>query len=396
MPLPEEARNRTDEALRAVARADANDLLNRDLDVLIEEFVVPFGRATLRWDGVTMTEPASANVPMQDGFGRQISRPMATSTFKVPVVGDALLPTYRSHSGAPMGGGLPGTVRDDVIEFAWIGELDASPDSLRAWLEQRRKIVEAFLANNNGDVEPLNRRMRDDVRAAIERRRRAELDRRNLGARLPFPVERSAHATRPVAVQRKQVRLQRTAPAPVFTPEPALDDEQYEDILGDCISMATVFERTPSIERMEEEAIRNLFLGMLNTNYTSRVAGELFNGVGKTDICIRAEDRNVFIGECKFYDGPKTVANAIDQLLSYLVWRDTKAALLLFVRGSNFTQAVERAVAAVRSHPQCQRQVRAAEPGRRSDYVFTRVDDLDRAIRLALLPFALRPPKATP
>lgn len=191
-------------------------------------------------------------------------------------------------------------------------------------------------------------------------------------------------------MQRKQVRLQRSAPAPTFAPEPALDEAVYGDILADCINMATVFERTPSVEKMGEEEIRNLFLGMLNTNYTGQVAGELFNGAGKTDICIRDHDRNVFIGECKLYHGPKAVTDAIDQMLSYLVWRDTKAALLLFVRAGNFTQAVERAVEAVRSHPQCQRTVPAQDPTRRSDYVFTRADDPNRSIRLALLPFQLR------
>jgi len=141
---------------------------------------------------------------------------------------------------------------------------------------------------------------------------------------------------------------------------------------------------------MPEEEIRNLFLGMLNTNYTGQVAGELFNGAGKTDICIRADDRNVFIGECKIYDGPKAVTEAIDQLLGYLVWRDTKAALLIFVRAGNFTQAVQRAVDAIRQHPQCQRSVPSQDLTRRSDYLFTRADDPDRSIRLALLPFRLR------
>ena len=337
-----------------------------------------------------MTEPVPANVATTDGFGRHVNVSMATSTFKVPVDGDTLLLTYRSHSGAPWGGGLPGSARNGLIEFTWTGDLNANPDAVRQWFEQRRNNVEAFLANNNNDVDGLNRQMRERIRAAIEHRRQVELDRRNLAARLPFPIERRPEATRPVALKRKQVRLERSAPAPTFAPEPALDEAQYEDILGDCIAMATVFERTPSVQKLEEEEIRNLILGMLNTNYTGQVAGELFNGAGKTDICIRVEDRNAFIGECKFYDGRKTVTKAVDQILSYLVWRDTKAALLLFIRGGNFTQAIERAVEAMGSHPQCQHRAQGQDPSRRSDYVFTRADDPDRSIRLALLPFQLR------
>lgn len=98
----------------------------------------------------------------------------------------------------------------------------------------------------------------------------------------------------------------------------------------------------------------------------------------------------MFIGECKLYHGPKSVAEAIDQLLGYLVWRDTKGALLLFVRAGNFTQAVQRAVDALSAHPQCQRSIPAQDPNRRSDYLFARADDESRTIRLALLPFQLR------
>ena len=387
--LPDEARQRTAEALGVVERSDVNDLLNRDLEVIIDEMLTPFQQATVRWDDVEMTEPAPKTSTATDVLGRRVSLSMASTTFSVPVDGDPLLLTYFSHNGAPIGG-IDGRVRDGAVEFDWEGQLATDQTVLRHWFEQRREQVERYLRTNNNDVEPLNRQMREAIRTAIERRRQNELARRDLAGRLPFPISRRPEATRPVAVQRKQVRLQRAAPAPSFVPEPALEASTYEDILGDCVSFATVFERTPSVESMPEEEIRNLFLGMLNTNYTGQVAGELFNGAGKTDMCIRADDRNVFIGECKIYNGPKAVTEAIDQVLSYLVWRDTKAALLLFVRAENFTQAVQRAVEAVRAHPQCQRSLPAQDPTRRSDYVFTRADDPDRAIRLALLPFHLR------
>jgi len=42
---------------------------------------------------------------------------------------------------------------------------------------------------------------------------------------------------------------------------------------------------------------------MLNTHYEGGATGETFNAAGKTDILIRVEDRNVFIGECKWWSG---------------------------------------------------------------------------------------------
>jgi len=314
---------------------------------------------------------------------------MAQSVVKVPLDGEATLLTYRSHSGAPAFTTIEGEARPGLVSFTWAGGLDASGSAITQWFEQRRDQVERFLVYNNGDLPALNQQMRSEVRAAIERRRDQELKRRNLASSLPFPVERRPGAARPVPVQRRKVRLQGPSKMPSFAPEPQLDSETYEDVLRDCVAMATVFERMPLGGNMGEEELRNVILGMLNTNFTGQVAGELFNGAGKTDICIRVEDRNVFIGECKFYNGPRSVTRAIDQLLGYVVWRDTKAALLLFVRGGNFTDVVEKAVEAVANHPQCQRRTTSADPSRRSDFVFTRADDPDRAILLALLPFQL-------
>ena len=61
---------------------------------------------------------------------------------------------------------------------------------------------------------------------------------------------------------------------------------------------------------------------MLNTHYAGMVHAEAFNSDGKTDILIREEDKNVFIGECKFYDGPKTVTDTLKQIFGYTTWRD--------------------------------------------------------------------------
>jgi hypothetical protein len=58
------------------------------------------------------------------------------------------------------------------------------------------------------------------------------------------------------------------------------------------------------------------------------VGGETVNGKGKTVILIRHQGRNAFIGECKFWPGPKKFSGAIDQPPGYTVWHDTKAAII--------------------------------------------------------------------
>lgn len=76
--------------------------------------------------------------------------------------------------------------------------------------------------------------------------------------------------------------------------------------------------------------LRDHFLLQLNGHYEGGATGETFNASGKTDILIRAENRNVFIAECKFWRGKKAFDEAIDQLLGYLTWRDSKCALIVF------------------------------------------------------------------
>ena len=90
-------------------------------------------------------------------------------------------------------------------------------------------------------------------------------------------------------------------------------------------NMVAVMERSPKAFRdMKEEDLRQHFLVQLNGQYEGQASGETFNFEGKTDILIRHEGKNIFIAECKFWRGPSTVADTLDQLLSYLSWRDTK------------------------------------------------------------------------
>jgi len=108
--------------------------------------------------------------------------------------------------------------------------------------------------------------------------------------------------------------------------------EEYENILSIMRNMVRVMEQSPkAFENMGEEDLRTQFLVQLNAQYEGRATGETFNFQGKTDILIRADEGgNVFIAECKFWSGEKQFLETIDQLLSYLTWRDTKTAILIF------------------------------------------------------------------
>jgi hypothetical protein len=142
---------------------------------------------------------------------------------------------------------------------------------------------------------------------------------------------------------------------------------------------------------LDEEKIRDLLLVFLNAQFEGAASGEVFNAAGKTDILIRAEDRNVFIAECKIWNGPATIRNALGQLLSYLTWRDTKAALLVFIRhGEPPTAVIKKAVKEIEGHPNYKRTFGTGEDGERYNFIVHAAGDPDREIRLAFLPFALQ------
>jgi hypothetical protein len=102
---------------------------------------------------------------------------------------------------------------------------------------------------------------------------------------------------------------------------------------------------------MVEEDIRQHFLVQLNGQYEGQATGETFNYQGKTDILIRSEGRNIFIAECKFWHGEKAFLDTVDQLLSYLSWRDSKAAIVVFNKNKNMTSVLSTIRDAIEKHP---------------------------------------------
>ena len=112
------------------------------------------------------------------------------------------------------------------------------------------------------------------------------------------------------------------ATAGAFKPEPALEEAEYQHILGIMENMAQVLERSPkAFYNLDEAGLRTHFLVQLNGHYQGQATGETFNFFGKTDILLRSGDRNIFIAECKFWGGPSNLTDTIEQLLGYLSWQ---------------------------------------------------------------------------
>jgi hypothetical protein len=185
----------------------------------------------------------------------------------------------------------------------------------------------------------------------------------------------------------RQIRSRQPLQYP-FVPEPTLDASTYHEILKVINETGIAMERLPSVYRdRDEETLRDHFIMVLSPHFQS-VTGETFNKAGKTDILIRHDNRNLFIAECKFWDGIRSFFGTIDQVLNYLTWRDSKAAILSFVRNKELQPVLELIETETATHP-CFVKYHGRKAESWFDFELHLKDDCTRSVRLVVLCFHL-------
>lgn len=310
-------------------------------------------------------------------------------TFIVPFTGDAGFFDVQPQNFIWSSGGSGAAVVNGEIHFVYAGaSLDGA--AAKRQFENELQLVKQNLQNLKAAGDRHNAELPQQIREQVRQRKDKLLRDAQMAASIGFPIKRreGVPATYAVPVQKRTPRIERPAASSgPFQPEPVLAMDEYESILGIICSMVQVMERSPkAFETMGEEDLRTHFLVQLNGQYEGRATGETFNFQGKTDILIRAEDRNVFIAECKFWAGEKQFIDTIDQLLSYLSWRDTKAAVLVFNRNANFSEVLKKIAEATPRHPSYKRTLdKLNESGFR--YVFHQPNDVNREVILTVFAF---------
>ncbi len=310
-------------------------------------------------------------------------------TFAIPFEGDAnLLEVQPQNFTYSLGGSNAEIVRGE-IHITYAGA-NLNAEGAKRQFEDEMRHVKQNLQNLKVAIDRHNAGLEQQIRLQIQQRKNKLLADAQLATAIGFPIRRrdGVPATYAVPVKRRRPRIERPpTPAGPFQPEPVLAMEEYEDILAIIRNMVRVMEQSPkAFEKMGEEDLRTHFLVQLNGQYEGRATGETFNFQGKTDILIRDEGRNVFIAECKFWAGEKQFSETIDQLLSYLSWRDTKAAALIFNRNLNFTEVLKKIEESVPKHQNYKRTV--GKPDESSyRYVFHQPNDKNRELILTVLAF---------
>lgn len=271
-----------------------------------------------------------------------------------------------------------------------ISGLDLKPENVKQEIDRSISLIESYLENLRQNVVGLNNQLFEEAKTAIEQRRQKLLANSNLVGALGYKMKERKGAARTYTAPEIRRRLSPVLPSASsspYKPEPVLSQDDYEHILGVVENMAHVMERSPTaFQTMDEESLRTHFLVQLNGHYEGQATGETFNYQGKTDILILSEGKNIFIAECKYWSGPKKLAETIDQLLGYASWRDTKMAIILFNRKKDFSKVLEAIPGAVRAHPNYKRDIPGSSETR-FRYCFAHRDDANRELVLSILAF---------
>lgn len=170
-----------------------------------------------------------------------------------------------------------------------------------------------------------------------------------------------------------------------------LPENIYDIILDDIYTLGIYAEGSfPAASKFGEEEHRNFFLPLLNAkSKLYNATGETFNKKGKTDILIKNNDGvNIFIAECKLWNGEKKLMDGITQLLErYVTWRDEKVALIIFNKSvRKFSNLLYRAKKEISNHPYFKKYTGSREKTSFS-YNFIHPDDNNKTIKLELIIF---------
>jgi hypothetical protein len=180
-------------------------------------------------------------------------------------------------------------------------------------------------------------------------------------------------------------------PSPPGRPaEPGIRREDYEHILEVIRHEGRSFETTPTtFAKHDEEELRDFVLAHLNGHYQGDATGETFRKHGKTDIRIEDNNRAAFVAECKVWHGAGEISEALDQLLRYLTWRDSKASLVILNKDvAGFVELQKKLEEAVRVHAFCEETIECHQPGEWR-FRFRTAEDVDHKVEVHVFAFNL-------
>ena len=396
----EVARRLPSEALEKLKKFDENTILSVPKEDLVNQLMaaheihIPELQTDDAWieeqELSREVERRGYDIFSDQAFGRHIVKTHIV-TFHLPFSGDGdvfnIAPSSRSIPGPSA------TVKMQELLIV-VPTNGRNADQVKADYTNTVHSIEEHLGRLKRDLGHVVQQIQAPALEYLEKRKTELLKAKNLVSSLGFPMKRRAEVPqtfRAPEVRRRLTPIKQEVVSP-FQPESALPEAEYIHILGVMENMTKVMERSPrTFHDMGEEDIRQHFLVQLNGHYEGQASGETFNYQVKTDILIRSEGRNIFIAECKFWHGGKAFVETIDQLLSYLSWRDSKSAVVVFNKNKNLSAVLTTIKEAMEKHPHKKRGP-TVEGETRFRYTMGHPGDHTREIFMTIMVFDIPSP----
>jgi hypothetical protein len=368
-----------------VLKVSFDDLTNHLMDKFHVEPI------SLLKDEIHIGDSGDTTVDMSQDFRyttRATHVPATFAEFVIPFNGDAII--FRLRPSTTNFNFPHARVIDQALHLRYTS-VEHNSAAMRSGFDNDLKNIEEHLQWGVGEIQNYNQRLEETIRQRLNQRKEKFLKDRGLVEALGFPIKARGNNPQTYAtpVSRKKLPIQKPAVVSgTFKPEPRLEMEHYEHILTVISNMVQVMERSPqAFVKMGEEDLRTHILVQLNGHYEGQATGETFNYEGKTDILIRAEGRNVFIGECKIWKGAEVFKSTIDQLLGYTAWRDTKTAIILFNRNKNTSSVIAQIPELIKQHTNFKREIASYKHESGFRFILHHRDDKNHELTLTVLIF---------
>lgn len=348
---------RSDLSARVKAEKDSY-ILNVEIEEYISflcseyrvEFIIDFDNfyATEREEDIPSEKFPTFNfsVPPGKRYSKQVIK------YHIPFSGDQRIleaqpSCYSSYSPQA-------EINDSEITFDIINFYD-DVDKINQESDNEIKSMKIWYQNLKNDIDAYNACLPDFAKSVITERQAVIKKKSGIvnGLKAPLRKTDDIPSTFSVPSVRKKI-----LPKPVIEKgkteiHPTLSGEVYNEILKVINDMGKSFEKHPNTYKgKDENTLRDHILILLENHFEGTSAsGETFNKSGKTDIIVKHEANNIFIAECKFWGGEKVNTETINQLLGYLTWRDTKTAIVYFVKNKEISPILKKIKEFTEGHP---------------------------------------------
>jgi len=286
-------------------------------------------------------------------------------------------------------GDMPGNL---TVSFEYIQD-QARTEQMNSDMTSEISLIQTNISSQKGQITQYHNGLEKIIMQCIEKRRDA-LKQRNIildGLNIPLKPKTGMPDVKPIQVRKRIVPLKLKAQTLNTVPEPGISEKIFLDILAILRFMGRTFEETAkTFAKLEEEDLRNVFLAALNGYFEGEASGEIFRKNGKTDICIKEKEIAAFVAECKIWHGKKAAGEALDQLLGYLTWRDCKASLIIFNKGTTaFSKVLASLPEAIRQHKSFVKELAKPEYEGEWKFIIKHKDDEKRYITVHIFAFDL-------